>query len=125
MSLGLVELRLLRPLRLARRPYLVERVAEERGGATTLALRADGHRGHRFRPGQFAWLKLAEARHALVEHPFSYSSSACRPERPAFTIKAYGDFTSRVPQLRAGHSRADRRATRLLPGRVDTPSASC
>jgi predicted ferric reductase len=100
--LGLVELRLLRPRRLARRPYVIERVEQERGGATTLALRADGHRGCRFRPGQFAWLKLAEAPHALVEHPFSYSSSAHRPERPSFTIKAYGDFTSRVAQLRPG-----------------------
>jgi predicted ferric reductase len=99
---GLVELRLLRPRRLARRPYVVERVEKERGGATTLALRADGHHGHHFRPGQFAWLKLAEAPHALVEHPFSYSSSASHPERPAFTIKAYGDFTSRVPQLPPG-----------------------
>jgi predicted ferric reductase len=100
--LGLVELRLLRPRRLARRPYVVERVEKERGGATTLALRADGHRGHNFLPGQFAWLKLADTPHALVEHPFSYSSSASRPERPQFTIKAYGDFTSRVPQLRPG-----------------------
>jgi predicted ferric reductase len=100
--LGTVELRLLRPRRLARRPYVVERVEKERGGATTLAVRADGHRGHRFRPGQFAWLKLAAAPHALVEHPFSYSSSASRPERPTFTIKAYGDFTSRVPHLRPG-----------------------
>ncbi len=111
--LCLVELRLLRPRRLARRPYVVERVERERGGATTLALRADGHRGCRFRPGQFAWLKLADAPHALVEHPFSYSSSASRPQRPAFTIKAYGEFTSRVPQLRPG--------TRLL---VDGPHGS-
>jgi predicted ferric reductase len=111
--LGLVELRLLRPRRLARRAYLVERVDEERGGATTLALRADGHRGHRFRPGQFAWLKLADAPHALVEHPFSYSSSAGCPEQPTFTIKAYGDFTSRVPQLQPG--------TRVL---VDGPHGS-
>jgi 3-phenylpropionate/trans-cinnamate dioxygenase ferredoxin reductase subunit len=111
--LGLVELRLLRPRRLARRPYVVERVAEERGGATTLALRADGHRGHHFRPGQFAWLRLADAPRALVEHPFSYSSSATRPERPAFTIKAYGNFTSRIPQLRPG--------TRVL---VDGPHGS-
>jgi predicted ferric reductase len=100
--LGLVELRLLRPRRLARRPYVVERVEGERGGATTLALRADGHHGRAFRPGQFAWLKLADAPRALVEHPFSYSSSASRPERPTFTIKAYGEFTSRVPQLPPG-----------------------
>jgi predicted ferric reductase len=112
--LALVELRLLRPRRLARRPYVVERVERERGGATSLALHADGHRGCRFRPGQFAWLKLADAPRALVEHPFSYSSSARRPERPTFTIKAYGDFTSRVPQLRPG--------TRLL---LDGPHGSC
>jgi predicted ferric reductase len=110
---GLVELRFLRPRRLARRAYVVERVDKERGGASTLALRADGHRGHCFRPGQFAWLKLAEAPHALVEHPFSYSSSAHRPERPTFTIKAYGAFTSQVPQLQPG--------TRLL---VDGPHGS-
>jgi predicted ferric reductase len=100
--LGLIELRLLRPRRLARRPYVVDRVDGERGGATTLALRAAGHRGHQFRPGQFAWLKLADVRQALVEHPFSYSSSTSHPERPTFTIKAYGDFTSRVPELRPG-----------------------
>jgi predicted ferric reductase len=99
---ALVELRLLRPRRLARRPYLVERVEKERGGATTLALRADGHRGHQFRSGQFAWLRLADSPHALVEHPFSYSSSATRPERPSFTIKAYCGFTSRVSRLRPG-----------------------
>jgi predicted ferric reductase len=111
--LGLIELRLLRPRRLAARPYLVERVEGERGGATSLALRAEGHPGRRFRSGQFAWLRLADSAHALVEHPFSYSSSACRPERPEFTIKAYGDFTSRVPELRPG--------TRVL---VDGPHGS-
>jgi predicted ferric reductase len=101
--LAVVELRLLRPRRLAARPYLVERVVPERGDATTLALRADGHGGQRFRPGQFAWLKPADAPHALAEHPFSYSSSAACPERPAFTIKAYGGFSRRVPQaLRPG-----------------------
>lgn len=97
--LAVVELRLWRPRRLAARPYVVDRVVPERGGATTLALRADGHCGRRFRPGQFAWLKLAHAPHALAEHPFSYSSSAARPDRPAFTIKAYGGFTRRIPQL--------------------------
>jgi predicted ferric reductase len=111
--LGVVELRLLRPWRLARRPYLIERVVAERGGASTLQLRAAGHRGHRFRPGQFAWLRLADSPHTLAEHPYSYSSSATRPERPAFTIKAYGGFTSRVPRLRPG--------TRLL---LDGPHGS-
>jgi predicted ferric reductase len=101
-ALAMVELRLLRPRRLARRSYVLERVVPERGGATTLALRAEGHRGRPFRPGQFAWLKLADAPHALAEHPFSYSSSASSPERPTFTIKAYEGFTRRVPELEPG-----------------------
>jgi predicted ferric reductase len=100
--LAVVELRLLRPRRLARRPYVLERVLPERGGAATLALRAEGHRGRPFQPGQFAWLKLADAPHALAEHPFSYSSSASSPERPEFTIKAYGGFTRRAAELRPG-----------------------
>jgi predicted ferric reductase len=100
--LAVVELRMLRPRRLARRPYVLERVRPERGGASTLKLRAEGHGGRPFRPGQFAWLKLADTPHALAEHPFSYSSSAGFPERPEFTIKAYGGFTRRAPQLRPG-----------------------
>jgi predicted ferric reductase len=111
--LAVLELRVLRPQRLARRPYLVERVVPERGGAVTLALRADGHRGRPFRPGQFAWLKLADAPHALTEHPFSYSSSAGRPELPTFTIKVYGGFTRRIAEMRPG--------TRVL---VDGPHGS-
>jgi len=77
-------------------------VLPERGGAVTLALRAEGHDGRPFRPGQFAWLKFADAPHALAEHPFSYSSSALRRERPTFTIKAYGGFTRRVAQIQPG-----------------------
>jgi predicted ferric reductase len=112
-ALAVVELRLLRPRRLARRAYVLERVVPERGGAATLALRAEGHRGRPFRPGQFAWLKLADAPHALSEHPFSYSSSAARPARPTFTIKAYSGFSRRVPRLVPG--------TRVL---VDGPHGS-
>jgi predicted ferric reductase len=96
--LAVLELRVWRPRRLAGRPYVVERLLPERGGATTVALRADGHSGQRFRPGQFAWLKLADEPHALAEHPFSYSSSSGRPDRPEFTIKAYDGFTRRVPR---------------------------
>jgi predicted ferric reductase len=111
--LAVLDLRVLRPRRLAGRPYLVERVVPERGGAVTLKLRAEGHRGRPFRPGQFAWLKLADAPHALAEHPFSYSSSAGRPERPTFTIKAYDGFTRRVAEMPPG--------TRVL---VDGPHGS-
>jgi predicted ferric reductase len=111
--LAVLELRVLRPRRLAARPYVVERVLPERGGAVTLVLRAERHDGRSFRPGQFAWLKFADAPHALAEHPFSYSSSAVRPERPTFTIKPYGGFTRRLARIQPG--------TRML---VDGPHGS-
>jgi 3-phenylpropionate/trans-cinnamate dioxygenase ferredoxin reductase subunit len=99
---GVVITRLWRPRRLARRSYVVERVVPEIGGATTLVLRAHRHHGHHFNPGQFAWLKLSDERYRLTEHPFSYSSSALKPQTPSFTIKAYGGFSADVDMLTAG-----------------------
>jgi predicted ferric reductase len=95
-------LRIGRPFAAGARPYAVRAVRRERGGATTLELAADGHPGVPFGPGQFAWIKLAHAPYSLTEHPFSFASSAERPERPAFTIKALGDFTERVAELEPG-----------------------
>ncbi|HEY6058910.1 MAG TPA: ferric reductase-like transmembrane domain-containing protein, partial [Candidatus Limnocylindrales bacterium] len=92
------------------RPYRIERVVPERGGAVTLELVADGHWGQRFAAGQFAWLRLPGLLSTLSEHPFSYSSSALVPDRPSFTIKKFAGFTARAAELEAG--------TRLL---VDGP----
>jgi predicted ferric reductase len=110
---AIVVLRVLRPAALAARPYVIERVVVERERVTTLELRADGHDGRRFEPGQFAWLKLADSAFGLSEHPFSYSSSAAHPDRPWFTIKAYGGFSSDIAWAPPG--------TRLI---VDGPHGS-
>jgi predicted ferric reductase len=98
----LIELRVLKPRRMARDTYVVQAVVPERGGATTIRLQAKGHLGRPFRPGQFAWLKLADDPGGLVEHPFSYSSSALTPARPCFTIKAYEGFTRTIAQIAPG-----------------------
>jgi predicted ferric reductase len=95
-------LRLRHPLALGRALYVVDRLVPEQGGATTVELRASGHDGQPFRPGQFAWVKLASSPLGLAEHPFSYSSSAADPARPSFTIRAYDGFSARVPELRPG-----------------------
>ena len=99
---AIVILRIARPRSLAQRPYVVERVVPERGGATTLELCADGHDGQPFEAGQFAWLKLADGTYGMAEHPFSYSSSAQRPDRPSFTIKAYEGFSSDIAWIVPG-----------------------
>ncbi len=92
------------------RPYVVERVVEERGGAITLELAADGHLGQRFIPGQFAWLRAPRLLTSLAEHPFSYSSSAESPGHPSFTMKVMAGFSARAAEFAPG--------TRLL---VDGP----
>ena len=98
----LLYVRLLKPLLLLRRPYAVESVRAERGGAWTVVLHPVGHTGIPFMPGQFAWLTVGKSPFAEAEHPFSFSSSAGQPDRPAFTIKALGDFTRTIPDLRPG-----------------------
>lgn len=99
---ALLHLRLGRPRAASRTPYVIDEVRPERGGATSLVLRAVGHGGSPFSPGQFAWLKLAGRPYALSEHPFSYASSAERPGSPRFTVKGSGDFTRAVASLEPG-----------------------
>jgi 3-phenylpropionate/trans-cinnamate dioxygenase ferredoxin reductase subunit len=101
-AVGAFVLRVGRPFAATGRPYVLEDVRAERGDAVTLPLRADGHDGLRFAPGQFVWLKLAHAPYALSEHPFSLSGSAADAARPAVTVKALGDLTARARPLAAG-----------------------
>jgi len=77
-------------------------VSKERGGAVTVELAAEGHDGLRFEPGQFARLRTPHRVYGTDDHPFSLSSSAHRPDRPGFTVKALGDFSASVADLRVG-----------------------
>lgn len=98
----LAYVRVIKPLLLLRRPYVVEQVTPERGNAWTLIVRSEGHAGMKFLPGQFAWLTAGKSPFADAEHPFSISSSAARPDRLAFTIKELGDFTRTIKDLLPG-----------------------
>jgi predicted ferric reductase len=97
--------RLVRPLRQWRRPWtVVENIAED-GRAHTLVLRPQGHAGMQFEPGQFAWLTLGNSPFHFEQHPISISSSAELPPSGdvAFTIKALGDWSSKVvPGVKPG-----------------------
>lgn len=91
-----------KPYATALRPYRVAAVKREHGDAVTVELAADGHAGLRFEPGQFARLRPAHCPYGLDDHPFTLSSSADHPHRPAFTVKALGDFSSSVADLAVG-----------------------
>lgn len=96
--------RLARPWRMLRTPYRVAEVRRERGDACTLVLEPQGHAGMRFQAGQFAWLTLGASPFALHEHPFSIASSAARPDRIEFGIKAVGDFTRGLLESKPGQT---------------------
>jgi predicted ferric reductase len=98
----LLFVRVIRPIQLLRRPYVVDEVCRHRGDAYSVVLRPVGHDGMRFRPGQFAWLSLGQSPFALEQHPFSFSSSADDCDRVELTIKALGDFTSSIAEVEPG-----------------------
>jgi predicted ferric reductase len=95
-------LRLVKPALLARSPYRVAEVRPERGATWSLALEPVDHDGLRFRPGQFAWLKLGGSAYSIEEHPFSFSSSAETRDRIEFGIRELGDFTGGIGAVRPG-----------------------
>jgi predicted ferric reductase len=97
-----VYLRLFKPARQRNFTWRVAEVRKERGQTHSLVLEPVGHEGLKFAPGQFAWIKLGQTPFTLEEHPFSFSSSAERPGRVEFGIKALGDFTSRVGDVPPG-----------------------
>jgi len=98
----LVWARIAKPLLLWGRPWTVERVTDERGQTTTLTLRADGHAGLDFVPGQYAWFAIGKSPFAMTKHPFSFSSSSEADGLVEVSIKSLGDFTSTIPDIETG-----------------------
>ncbi len=94
--------RLIKPFLMKRRPWQVANVTPERGNCWTLELEPRGHRGIRFRPGQFAWITVGPSVWMVQEHPFSFSTSAERTDRVGFTIKENGDFTNQIGRIAPG-----------------------
>lgn len=98
----LIYVRLIKPWFMLKKPYLVETVVQERGDVWNLVLRPRGHEGMRFQPGQFAWITLQISPFRMREHPFSIASSAEHPESIEFGIKAVGDFTNTIKDVKPG-----------------------
>jgi predicted ferric reductase len=98
----LLWVRVLRPVRIRRRPWTVERVTPERDRTTVLTLRPVGHDGIRFEPGQFGWILVGKSPFSVTSHPFSFCSSAEMNGSLEVAIKAAGDFTSSVATVEPG-----------------------
>ncbi|MGI6741499.1 MAG: ferric reductase-like transmembrane domain-containing protein [Brevefilum sp.] len=95
-------MRLIRPIIMLKRPYVVEKVVKERGDSWSLYVKPLNHQGFDFSAGQFAWITL-ESPFIFQENPFSISTSSDREDGViGFTIKELGDFTSTIKNLTPG-----------------------
>ncbi|MBL8860687.1 MAG: ferric reductase-like transmembrane domain-containing protein [Planctomycetes bacterium] len=97
--------RIVRPLLQLRRPWELVENRDEGASTRTLVLRAVGHDGLRFAPGQFVWLSTGRRGLCAPEHPITVASS---PELEGgrtieLAIKALGDWSRDVvPALQPG-----------------------
>jgi predicted ferric reductase len=94
-----------RPWQVRRRPWEIAANRDEGGDTRTLVLRAVGHAGLEFEPGQFVWLTLGATPFHAEQHPISISSSANPRPTPhvELSIKALGDWSREtVPAARPG-----------------------
>lgn len=94
--------RVIKPIILLRKAFVVEDVIAERGNAYSLVLKAPHQSNFCFQPGQFAWLTIWDSPFTDHEHPFSISSSAEKSTQLTFTIKELGDFSSKIKTVSKG-----------------------
>ncbi len=94
--------RLWRPWVQGRNPWRVVANTAEPGGVHTLELEPLGQPLKRWKPGQFAWLKVGRSAHSMVEHPFTISTAPEKGPNLAFSIKSLGDHTAELVQTPVG-----------------------
>jgi len=98
----IVYLRLVKPWLQRRRPWRVVGIRQEGGETVNVDIEAANHDGIRFHPGQFAWIKVNDSPYTMEEHPYSFASSAERTTRLSFGVKALGDFSESLQQIKEG-----------------------
>jgi 3-phenylpropionate/trans-cinnamate dioxygenase ferredoxin reductase subunit len=99
-----IYMRAIKPWQISRRPFTVDRIIPEVAETYTLVLKPIGHDGLDFHAGQVAWLNINSSPFTLHRNPFSISGSAHQKDELRFSIKAVGDFTSMVGQLKGGET---------------------
>jgi predicted ferric reductase len=99
---GLLYFRLLQPLlRYRRHRFRVERIEREATGSVSIYISGRELRGFTFQPGQFAIWRFLDRRRWWEAHPFTLSTVPS-DRRLRLTVRASGDFSSRISSLRRG-----------------------
>jgi len=99
-----IYVRILKPLVIKQRPYMVSKVIKELPNTWSILLKPIGHSGLDFNAGQAAWLNINTSPFTLHRNPFSISGSAHQTEALRFSIKNVGDFTKSVGDLKGGET---------------------
>lgn len=95
-------IRVIRPLILAKNPYVVKEVVAQPNNTSDIYLvRKDGKPVMNFDAGQVAWIGMGSA-FEFSRNPFSIAGSAEDHDKLRFSIKAAGDFTSKMANLKPG-----------------------
>lgn len=97
-------MRVLKPLKLLKKPYEIKEVRKENADIYTLSLSPRGFNVPDFHAGQIAWLSIRTSPFSISKNPFSISSSVENKERLEFTIKELGDLTSTIKDLTIGET---------------------
>ncbi len=97
-------IRIGKPLQIKRHPYSVQQVITEVPNVWTLVLRPQGHAGMNFRAGQVAWINVKSSPFTLHRNPFSFTGSENAKKEIRFTIKALGDFSASIGELKGGET---------------------
>jgi predicted ferric reductase len=98
----LVHTHVIRPWWMNRNSWRVVSNTPERGDVHTLELAPEGQALRRWKPGQFAWLKVERSPYSLVEHPFTISTAPEQGPNLAFSIKPLGDHTEELIKTPVG-----------------------
>ena len=98
----LIYTRILYPLQLIRKPFIIKETKPEPGDVFTITMEPKNHNGFKFVPGQFAWLTAWKTPFSDTEHPFSISSSSEKAGVVEMSIKGLGEFTTKIRTLKPG-----------------------
>lgn len=91
-----------RPWRMWREDWRIERVRRVGGHIVEMILRGPAATRLRFRAGQFIWMTLAPNRPPFHDHPFSIASAPADLPRVRLVINEVGDCTRTFEQVAPG-----------------------
>lgn len=91
-----------RPWRMWREDWRVDRVTPLSKGVWEIILRGPDATRLRFKGGQFVWMTLSPHRPPFHDHPFSIASAATNLPRLRFVIQEAGDCTSGFGKIEPG-----------------------